>query len=127
MVKSMQGICLCLKSNNNYYFLRCCCIFRSCLYETNHPTQVRRLTWVRSRRNGVFHFVKTNVLYENGFIPTMWDPTSTQVRSHLDGMIFLYVNSFCRTAPSRRDCSFSLDSVCFCSYYVKKCNSSCKN
>ena len=46
-----------------------------------------------------------------------------QVRSHLGGMIFLHVNSFCRTVPPKQDCSFSLDSACFCDYYVKKCNS----
>ena len=33
-------------------------LFRSCLYEKNHPTQVRRFTWVRSRQNGAIHFVK---------------------------------------------------------------------
>ena len=99
---------------------------RSCLYDKNHPTQVRRLTWVRSRQNGVFHFVKANRLYENGFIPPSWDLTSTQVRSHLGGMIFLHVNSFCQAVPPRQDCSFSLDSVCFYNYYVKKCNSSYK-
>ena len=49
---------------------------RSCLYEKNHP---RRLTCVRSRQDGVFHFVKANLLYENGFIPTSWDLASTQV------------------------------------------------
>ena len=35
---------------------------RSCLYEKN------RLTLVRSRQNGVFHFVKTNRLYEKEFM-----------------------------------------------------------
>ena len=102
------------------------CRYKLCLYEKNNPTQVRRLTWVRSQQNGVFHFVKANRLYENGFIPPSWDLTSTQVRSHLGGMIFLHVNSFCQAVPPRQDCSFSLDSVCFYNYYVKKCNSSYK-
>ena len=51
---------------------------RSCLYEENYPTQVRRLTWVRSQQNGVFRFVKTNHLYENWFI-------SPKRRSHVNG------------------------------------------
>ena len=97
-----------------------------CLYEKNHPTQVRRLTWVRSRQAGVFHFVKANGLYENRFISPRWDLTSTQVRSHLRGMIFLHVNSFWRAVPPRQDCSFSLDVVRFCNDYVKKWNSSYK-
>ena len=46
---------------------------RSCLYEKNHHTQVRRLTWVRSWQNGIFRFVKTNRLYENWFFPLRWD------------------------------------------------------
>ena len=50
---------------------------RSCLCEKNHPTHVRRLTWVRSRQNGIFHFVKTNSLYENWFAPPRQDLTST--------------------------------------------------
>ena len=99
---------------------------RSCLYEKNHPTQVRHLTWVRSRQNGQFHFVKVNRLYENGFIPPRWDLTLTRVRSHLGGMIFLLVSSFCQADPPRQDCSLSLDSVCFYIYYLKKCNSSYK-
>ena len=41
---------------------------RSCLYKKNHPTQVRLLTKVRSRQNGLFHYVKTNLLLE-WFIP----------------------------------------------------------
>ena len=77
-----------------------------------------------SRQNGVFHFVKANRLYENGFIPLRWDLTSTQVRSNLDGMIFLHINSICQTVPPRQGCSFSLDLVCLYIYYVKKCNSS---
>ena len=99
---------------------------RSCLYEKNYPTQVRRLTWVRSRPNGVFHFVKTNLLYEKGLIPPRWDLTSPQVRSHLGGIIFLHVNSFCRAVPPRQYYSFSLVSVWFCDYYMKKCCSSYK-
>ena len=91
-------------------------ILRSCLYEKNHPTKVRRLTWLGSQQNGVFHFVKTNRLYENGFIPPRRDLTSTQVRSHLSGKIFLHVNSFCRAVPPRQDCSFSLDSIRFYNY-----------
>ena len=51
--------------------------FRSCLYEKNHPIQVRCFTWVRSRQNDVFHFVKTSRLYGNAFIPPRWDLTST--------------------------------------------------
>ena len=94
------------------------------LYKKNHATQVRRLTWVRSQQNGVFHFVKANGLYENGFIPPSWDLTSTQVRSHLGGMFFLHVNSFYQAVPPRQDCSFSLDSAYFYNCYVKKCNSS---
>ena len=93
-------------------------LFRSCLYEKNHPTQVRRLTWVRSRQNGVFHLVKANRLYENGFIPPSWDLTSTQVKSHLRGMMFPHVNSFWRAVSPRQDSSFSLDSVYFYNYYV---------
>ena len=50
----------------------------------------------------------------------------TQVRSHLGGMIFLHVNSFCQAVPPRLDCSFSLDSVCSYNYLAKKCNSSYK-
>ena len=91
-----------------------------CLFEKNHPTPVRRLTWVRSRQNGVFHFVTTNRLNENGFIPPRWDLTSSQVRSHLEGMILLHVNIFWRAVPPRQDCSFSLDSVCFYNYCVKR-------
>ena len=37
---------------------------RGCLYKKNHPTQVRLLTKVRSRQNGLFHYVKTNLLLE---------------------------------------------------------------
>ena len=99
---------------------------RSCLYEKNHPTQVRRLTWARSRQNGVFHFVKTNRLYENGLFLPRWDLTSPQVRFPLGGMIFLHVNNFCRALSPRQDCSFSLGSVCFYNHYVRKCNWSCK-
>ena len=99
---------------------------RSCLYEKNHPTQVRYFTWVRSRQNGVFHFGKANHLYENGFIRPSWDFTSTNVRSHLDEMIFLHVNSFCQAVPPREDCLFSLDSACFYIYCLKNCNSSHK-
>ena len=62
----------------------------------------------------------------DGFIPPSWDLTSTQVRSHLGGMIFLHVNSFWQAAPPRQDCSFSLDSACFYIYYVEKCSSSYK-
>ena len=85
---------------------------RSCLYEKNHLSQVRRLTWVRFRQNGVFCFVKTNCLHENAVIPPRWNLTTTQVKSHLGEMIFLYVNSFCWAVPPRQDCSFSLDSLC---------------
>ena len=46
-------------------------------YDKNNPTQRRRLTWERSWQNGVFHFVKTNRLYENGFILHKRDLTST--------------------------------------------------
>ena len=99
---------------------------KSCLYEEKLPMQVRHLTWVRSRQNGVYHFGKSNRLYENGFIPSRWDLTSTQVRSQLGRMIFFHVNSFCQAVPPRQDCSLSLDSVCFCNYYVKMCNSSLK-
>ena len=88
----------------------------SCLYEKNHPNQVRSFNWVRSGQNGVFRFVKINRLSENAFIPPKWDPTSTQVISHLGVMIFLHVNRFCCTVPPRGDGSFSLDSVCFYSY-----------
>ena len=56
------------------------------------------------------------------YIPPRWHPTATQVRSHLGGMVFIHVISFCRAVPPRQDCSFSLDSVCFYSYYVQKCN-----
>ena len=89
------------------------CGCKLCLYEKNNPTQVRRLTWVRSQQNGVFHFVKANHLYENGFIPPSWDLTSTQLRSHLVGMNFLHLNSFYQTVPPWQDCSFSLDLACF--------------
>ena len=61
---------------------------------------------VRSRQNGVFFFVKINRLYKNGFIPPRWDLISMQVRPHLGGMIFFYVNSFCWAVPPRRDCLF---------------------
>ena len=70
----------------------------------------------RSRQNGIFHFVKTNRLYENGFIPLRWDLTSTQLRSHLGGMIFLHVNSFCRTFPPIQD---SFSTAVAISYYCK--------
>ena len=77
---------------------------RSCLYEKIHPTQVRRLTWVTSRLNGAFHFVKANRFYENGFISPSRDLTLTQVRLNLGGIIFLHVNSFCQAVPPRQDC-----------------------
>ena len=48
------------------------------LEKSSHPGETSY--WVRSCQNGVFQFVKTNRLYENGFIPPMWDLTSTQVR-----------------------------------------------
>ena len=92
----------------------------------NHPTKMRRLIWVKPPQNGVFHFVKTNRLYETGFIPPRWGLTSTQVRSYLGGMIYFHINSFCRAVSSKQDCSFSLDSVRFCNYYEKKSNSSYK-
>ena len=56
----------------------------SWLYEKNHPTQVG----------------ETNCLLENGFIPPKWGLTSSQVRSHLGGMIFFPCKQFlrdCRT------------------------------
>ena len=97
-------------------------------------------------------------------------PHSTQMRSHLGGIIFLHVNNFFQAVPIRQDCSFaeafirrcsvkkivpknftkftgkhlcqglsfdkivglrpasafSLDSVCFYQYCVKKYNSSYK-
>ena len=43
--------------------------YRSCLYEENHPTQMRRLPRVRFQQNGVFHYVKANPLYGNGVVP----------------------------------------------------------
>ena len=92
----------------------------------NHPTQFRRLTWVRSWQNGVFHFVKTNRLYENWFIPPRWDHTSTQVRFHLVGMIFFLCKQFFWAVPPRQDCSFSLNSLCFYNCYMKTWNSSYK-
>ena len=61
-------------------------------------------------------------LLENGFIPPKWGLTSSQVRSHLGGMIFFHVSSFRGTVLPRPNCSFSLDSVCFNNYFVKKCN-----
>ena len=67
---------------------------RSSLHHENHHTLVRCLTWVRSRQNGIFHFVKTNHLYENGLISPRYDLTLAQVRSHLCGMVFLHVISF---------------------------------
>ena len=85
----------------------------SCLCETNYPTQVRRLSWVSFWQNGVIRFVKTNRLYENGFNPLRWDLTSTQLRSHLGGMFFLYVKIFGWAVPTRQDCSFSLGLVFF--------------
>ena len=91
--------------------------------KSSHPGETSYLSEV-SAEWCIFHFVKANRLYENGFIPPSWDFTSTQVRSHLGGMIFLHVNSFCQAVPPRQDCSFSLDSACFYIYYVKKCNSS---
>ena len=81
-------------------------IYLGAVYEKNHPTQVRYFTWVRPQQNGVFHFVKTNRLYENAFIPPRWDLNSTQVTPHLGGMIFLHVYSFCRAVPPRQNCSF---------------------
>ena len=87
---------------------------------------MRRLTWVRFRQNGVFHYLKANPFYENRFVLPRWGLTLTQVRSHLGGMVFLHVNSFCRGVAPKQDFSFSLDSVCFYDYYVKKCNSSSK-
>ena len=66
---------------------------RRCLYEKNHPNQMRCLTWMRSRQNRAFQFVKINCLYENRFIPPR--------RSHFNaGKIYLRwvgfspVNSF---------------------------------
>ena len=61
------------------------------------------LMWVRSQYNKEFHFLKTNCLYENGFIPPWWDLTSTQVRSHSGGMIFLHVKGICQTVPTRQN------------------------
>ena len=61
---------------------------------------------VKSRQNGIFHFVKTNRYMR------MVHPT--QMRSHLGRMIFLHVNSFYRAVPPMQDYLFSLDSVCFC-------------
>ena len=72
----------------------------------NHPTQVG----------------ETNCLLDNGFILPKWGLTSSQVRSHLGRMIFFHVSSFYGTVLPRPDCSFSLDSVCFINYFVKKCN-----
>ena len=65
---------------------------------------------------------ETNCLLENGFIPPKWCLTSSQVGSHLGGIIFFHVSSFCGTVLPRPDCSFSLESVCFNNYFVKKCN-----
>ena len=96
--------------------------WRSCFYERNYPTQMRCFAWLRTWQNGVFHFEKTNCLCENEFIPPRSALTSTQVRSQLGGMIFLHINSFCRVVPHRQNCSFSLDSLYFYNYYVKKCN-----
>ena len=93
---------------------------RSSWYKENHSTQVRRLTWVRSQQNGVFYFVNTNRLCENGFIPFRRDLTSTQARSHLGWMIFLQVIRFCKAFLSTQYCSFSLDLVCFYNYHAKK-------
>ena len=42
-------------------------------------------------------------MYENGFIPPRRDLTTTQVRYHYGGMIFLHVNSFTRAVPPRQD------------------------
>ena len=92
---------------------------RSSLHHENYHTLVRCLTWVRSRQNGIFHFVKTNHLYENGLISPRYDLTLAQVRSHLCGMVFLHANSFCWAVTPRQDCSFSFDSVYVCNYYVK--------
>ena len=47
-------------------------------------------------KNIVFDSVKPICLCKNGFIPPRQDLTSTKVRSHLGGMIFLNVNNFCR-------------------------------
>ena len=74
--------------------------FWGCLDEKNHPTQVRRLIWVRSWQNGVFHFVKTNRLHQNGFIhPSEISPQRRW--SHLGEMIFPQFLQGCRTYISR--------------------------
>ena len=57
-------------------------------------------------------------LLENGFIPPKWGLTSSQVRSHLVGMIFFHVSCFCGIVLPRPDCSFSLESVCFNNSFV---------
>ena len=53
-------------------------LLRGFLCDVRHPTWVGYLTWVRFQQNGEFHFLKTNSLYENGFIPSRWDPTSAR-------------------------------------------------
>ena len=51
--------------------------FKERFIQENLPTQVRRLTLVRSRHNGIIRLAKTNRLYENWFILPRWDLTST--------------------------------------------------
>ena len=51
---------------------------KGCFYGVGHPTLMEYLTTVRSQQNGEFHFLKTNRLRENGFIPPI------SVKSHLN-------------------------------------------
>ena len=60
-------------------------------------------------------FVKPNRLYENGFILSRGDLTSTQVRSHLGWDDLYPCKKFLLSCP-----------IVFCSYYVIKCSLSYK-
>ena len=42
----------------------------------------------------MINFTKASCLYENEFIPPRWDFSSTQMRSHYDGVLFCHVCSF---------------------------------
>ena len=55
--------------------------------ETSHRSEISAEWCIR--------FVKPNRLFENGFILSRGDLTSTQGRSHLGGMICIHVKSFC--------------------------------
>ena len=77
-------------------------LFRSCLHERE---------WDLGRKEickNKFSLCKNKSLYGNGFMSHSWDLTSRQGRSHLGGMIFFDVKSFCWVVPPRQERLFAL-------------------